>query len=326
MLDRRLLGWGVFFILVGAIPLATRAGLLDQAVVGRWPSLWPLLLVAWGVGLLLRRTPLEWIGGALSVTVFGVMGGGALAAGFGGVAGMGGCGGDQGGREFAAQRGTFAAAGQLNVELNCGSLVLGTADGSDWSVAGVEANGRAPKVVTDGSAVSIESESGGSAFGSGGGEARWTVVVPRAPELGLGLTLNAGEGAFELDGANLASVNLTLNAGSARLDLATTARLGDVNATVNAGSATIALPVGSRSANLSLNAGNLDVCLPAGTSLRVTWSGALGSNDLDDAGLVKVDGNTWTSPGFDAGQPHLELQVSANAGSFGLELGGVCDA
>lgn len=67
MLDRRLLGWGLFFILVGAIPLATRAGLIDPELVSRWPSLWPLLLVAWGLGLLLRRTPVEWIGGALSV-------------------------------------------------------------------------------------------------------------------------------------------------------------------------------------------------------------------------------------------------------------------
>lgn len=326
MLDRRLLGWGLFFILVGAIPLATRAGLIDSAVVGRWPSLWPLLLVAWGVGLLLQRTPLEWIGGALSVTVFGVMGGGALASGFGGVGGMGGCGGDQAGEEFATQRGTFAAAGQLDVELNCGTLVVVTADGAEWSVAGVDDDGETPNVVTEGASVSIESDRGGSVFGDGNGEATWNVVVPQAPELRLDLTLNAGEGRFELGSANLASVSLTLNAGSAHLDLATTARLGDVNATVNAGSATVALPAGSRSANLSLNAGNLGVCLPADAPLRVTWSGALGANDLDDAGLVKVDDNTWTSPGFDAGQPHLELQVSANAGSFGLDLGGTCDA
>src|SRR4029079_17884090 len=53
-LDRRLLGWGIFFVLLGAIPLAVRAGLLDRALVGQWPLLWPVLLIGWGLGLLLR--------------------------------------------------------------------------------------------------------------------------------------------------------------------------------------------------------------------------------------------------------------------------------
>ena len=43
--DRRLLGWGLFFVLLGAIPLAIRAGLLDKVVVSQWPLLWPVLLI-----------------------------------------------------------------------------------------------------------------------------------------------------------------------------------------------------------------------------------------------------------------------------------------
>ena len=49
--DRRLLGWGVFFILVGALPLAVRGGFLDAERVSSWPSLWPVLLIGWGLGL-----------------------------------------------------------------------------------------------------------------------------------------------------------------------------------------------------------------------------------------------------------------------------------
>lgn len=326
MLDRRLLGWGLFFILVGAVPLSTRAGLVDPAIVSRWPSLWPLLLVAWGVGLLLRRTRLEWIGGGLSVAVFGLMGGGLLATGFGGVPVMTGCGGDTNGAAFATQSGSFGASGQLNIEFNCGTLAVVAVDGSAWSVSGIEATGKAPNVVTNGAQVSIEADTGGSLFAGGGGEASWKVNVPRAPVIGLGVTLNAGQGTLDLGGANLAAVNLTLNAGSAKLVLAATARLGDVNATVNGASASIALPAGGRAVNLSLNAGSLEVCVPAGAPLRVTWGGALGSNDLDESGLVKVDNSTWTSAGFDAAEAHLELHVSANAGSFALDLGGTCDA
>lgn len=57
--DRRFLGWGVFFILLGAVPLVVRAGYLTQAqVAGSW-SLWPLILIGIGVGILLSRTRLE---------------------------------------------------------------------------------------------------------------------------------------------------------------------------------------------------------------------------------------------------------------------------
>jgi hypothetical protein len=324
-IDRRLLGWGAFFILVGGIPLAVRGGVLDEGLVSRWPALWPVLLIGWGLGLLLRRTPVDWLGGAVSAIVFGIMGGGALATGFGGVPVMSGCGGDASGTTFAAQQGTFTGAGQLNVEFNCGTLLIGAVDGADWNVSGSASAGRAPSVATSGSTVSIES-AGGGAFFEDLGESNWKVSVPRAPELGLGVTLNAGEGTADLAGATISSVSLTVNAGSFSMDLAGATRVGDVNATVNAGNATVSLPAGGRSANLSLNAGNLDVCVPAGAALRVRWSGTLGANDLDDSGLVMVDDNTWTSAGFVDSQPHLELHVTANAGSFGMSIGGTCDA
>src|SRR4051794_26724231 len=80
--DRRLLGWGLFFILLGGLPLAVQVGLIDQAVVNRWFVLWPLLLVGWGLSLLLRRSRIEWLGGAIAAVTLGLMAGGALATGF----------------------------------------------------------------------------------------------------------------------------------------------------------------------------------------------------------------------------------------------------
>jgi hypothetical protein len=322
-IDRRLLGWGAFFILVGTIPLAVRAGVLDATLVGRWASLWPLLLIGWGVGLVLRRTPLEWLGGAVTAITFGVMGGGLLATGFSGAPLFGGCGGGDG-RPFEAQRGSIASPGQLNVEFNCGTLEIAPAAGTEWTVSGTESEGRAPRITTSGSSVSIEGAPGGG-FLSGVGEARWSVGVPTGPSIGLGVTLNAGRGTADLTGASMSSVNLTVNAGSFELDLAGAAQLGSVNATVNAGEATLRLPSGERSVNLSLNAGSLDACMPAGSSVRIEWSGALGSNDLDDAGLTKVDDDTWVSPGFVEAQPHTEMHVSANAGSFDFDLRGACN-
>lgn len=323
-LDRRLLGWGLFFILLGAIPLATRAGLLDEELVGQWPLLWPILLIGWGLGLLLRGTPLALVGGAVTAITFGIMGGGALASGFGGVPFASGCSSDAPVTAFPARTGTLASAARVEMELNCGSLTVTTADGDGWAVAGADHDGQGPSIDTGTDRLSIESGNG-RAFGAGG-RSDWQVTIPRAPVIALGVTLNAGEGNLDLAGAAVSTVSMTLNAGAMTLDLDGTTQVGDVNGTVNAGSAAIALPAGDRSVNLSLNAGSLTVCVPPGSPIRVQWSGALGSNNFDGAGLTKVDDRTWTSPGFAATVPHVELQVSANAGSFELQFGGSCNA
>ena len=323
-LDRRLLGWGVFFILVGAIPLAVRGGFLDAERVVSWPSLWPALLIGWGLGLVLRSTPIEWIGGGVTAVVLGLMAGGALATGFRGVPIVSGCGGDGQGTAFVAQRGTLATGGQLNLEFNCGTMTVAAIDGSDWNVEGSDAGGRGPRVETAGTSVSIESP--GNTFFGESGRNTWTVGVPGGAQVGLGISVDAGQGTADLTGASITSASLSVNAGSFRLDLSNAALVGDVNATINAGDATISLPAGDRSANLSLNAGNVELCLPADAPIRVQWAGALGSNDLDEAGLTELEDDTWVSAGFVETAPHLELRVSANAGSFELTIGGACGA
>lgn len=322
--DRRLLGWGLFFILAGGIPLATRAGLLDSDVVGQWPLLWPLLLIGWGAGLLLRSTPFEWLGGAVAAITLGVMGGGALAAGFHGVSIASGCGSTGPATAFESRSGDFGPAGRADFEFNCGTFALTTSDGATWHVAGSDRDGRGPDISAGQSNLTVRTH--GSGVFDTAGRSTWNVSLPRSPALVLGLTLNAGEGTLDLAGATVSSATLTLNAGDLHVDLSGATAAGDLNATVNAGSASVALPAGDRDVDLSLNAGSLQLCLPVAAPVRVEWSGALGSNNFDSGGLVKVDQNIWTSVGFDAGQPHVELRVSANAGSFDLQFGGSCSA
>jgi len=322
--DRRLLGWGTFFILLGGIPLAVKAGLIDEELLSQWPQLWPVLLIGWGLGLLLRGTPLALVGGAVSAVTFGIMGGGLLVTGFGGIPVASGCTSNEPAVAFASQSGQLGSSGRAEIEFSCGTLTVGTADGSGWSVNGTDRNGTGPVVDTTGG-VSLRTKEIREFFGSSG-HAVWNVTLPKAPSLNLGVTLNAGEGRVDMAGATIASASITLNAGSLTVDLGNAAGAGDVNATVNAGSAGMTLPAGGRSVNLSLNAGSLKVCVPVGAALRVQWSGALGSNNFDAAGLTKVDNQTWTSSGFNASQPFAELHVSANAGSFELKFGGTCNA
>ena len=324
-LDRRLLGWGVFFILLGAIPLLVKAGLLDPVLVGQWPLLWPVLLIGWGLGLLLRGTSMALIGGAVTAITFGVMGGGALATGFSDVPFASGCSNVGAGTTFPARTGEFGANAQVNIELSCGTLAVGTVAGYGWSVEGTDGDGAGPKVASGGGMLAFSGSDGRGPFDSTG-RVNWRVNLPASSLLTLGFTVNAGEGDFVLDG-RYSSVNLTVNAGEGNLLLGGADEVGDVNATVNAGSVVVHLPPGDGSGNLTLNAGSMDVCLLPGTAVRVSWNGTLASNNFDDvANLQHVDDDTWTTVGFDVAQPHVELDVSANAGSFTLDMDGACDA
>jgi cell wall-active antibiotic response 4TMS protein YvqF len=328
-LDRRLLGWGLFFILLGFVPLAVRAGIADEKLVDQWPQLWPLILIGWGIGLVLRSTQGAWIGGAITAITLGVMGGGLITTGFAGVSWFSGCGGGGATTAFETQHGTFTDSGRMSISFDCGTIGVATAEGSDWSVGGSDPTGHGPDVTTGGGQVELTSpHANGNVFDVGRGRSTWNVSLPKATSLDVGLTLNAGDGTVNLSGARLTAFNLTVNAGSMRVDLASAEAVPHdaVNATVNAGSATISLPSFDGVANLSLNAGNLTACVPTGTALRVRWNGTLASHDLDGLGLVKVDQSTWTTPSFDASQAHVELQVSANAGDFKLKIGGTCGA
>jgi LiaF transmembrane domain len=327
-LDRRLLGWGVFFILLGAVPLAVRANAVDPDLVSRWPTLWPLLLIGWGVGLLLRGTPGHWLGGALTAITLGLMGGGAIATGFGGMPSIRGCGAG-GGTAFAAQQGTFATTGRMTIEFNCGTLAVTTADGSSWKVTGSDPDGAGPVVEKDpDGSITLKGQERVFAFHFGDARSTWNVTLPRTPSLATDVTLNAGDGTIDLSGASVEAFDVTVNAGQLRADLrnATSLPHDGLNATINAGKATLALPAFDGSVGLSLNAGSLAVCLPAGTAIQVHWNGTIASNDLAQSGLVQVDPSLWQSAGFNQGAPHVELDVSANAGSFSLQLGGSCGA
>src|SRR4051794_13862939 len=117
-IDRRILNWGIFFVLLGAVPLVWQAGIVDRDLVARSWQLWPLLVIAAGVGLVLRRTSFGFAGGVIAAGTFGVMLGGLLVVGPDFAALGRGCGAANG-RTFPAQAGSVTN-GTVTVEFNCG--------------------------------------------------------------------------------------------------------------------------------------------------------------------------------------------------------------
>ena len=103
---RGFLGWGVFLILAGAVPLLVRSGTVSEDQIGRLWSLWPLILIGIGIGLILSRTRFDFVGGLVVAATLGLMAGGLLSTGVDRLS-TGACGSDTSAVAFPAQDGTM---------------------------------------------------------------------------------------------------------------------------------------------------------------------------------------------------------------------------
>ena len=316
--DRGLLGWGIFLVIVGAIPLAVAQGWIPDDI--RWWELWPLILVGIGLAILLRRTSFAPLGGLVVAATFGAIVGGALAGG-GFPTLTGGCLGGTNGSPFPAQSGTLSGgSASVRLEMGCGDITVATATGSDWRIEGTSDGGRPPTIDRSGSSVKAQVASNGNVFGA---RSAWSVTLPTAPKTDLSISENAGSARLGLGGMDLGSLDATVNAGDGRIDLTGTTP-SHLAVTVNAGSARIQLPGASMSGDLTVNAGSISLCAAPGTALRLqTNDNITAGYDYAGHGLVQ-SGNTWTSPGWDTATVKIDLTTSANAGSFDLDPQGGC--
>lgn len=318
--NRSLLGWGVFFIVLGAVPLAVRSGMVDESWVTRAWDLWPLILIGAGMGLLLARTKAAVVGGLVVAVTAGLMGGSVLASGFDRFDigdRFGGCtfrAAD--GQPFPDQRGSVGATMRADIELDCGVLDVRPATGAGWVVSGSSQDGVTPAITGGADTLTIRAPRV-TGIGKAGGS--WTVELPRDTETRLDLSVNAGSARVDLAGMTLSRVAVSVNAGSAVLDLSDARAVERIDGDVNAGSLAVSLPRSDATGELSANAGSLRLCVPDGVDLRVRLEdNALGSNNFEERGLVRR-GDTWESRGFGAAEATIDLSASANLGSIDLD-------
>lgn len=316
---RGFLGWGVFLILAGAVPLLVRAGYITSEQLSRSWTLWPLILIGIGIGLVLARTRFDFLGGLIVAATFGLMVGGLLSAGVSGLSGAS-CGSGGGTPAFPVRDGAFSAAGDVELQLSCGELTVEMAQGSAWHLEGSDSDGVGPTVEAGASSLDIRSQhAGGTSWLGFGDRETWRLTLPTEPTIDLDLHLNAGSADVDLAGARLAGVGLEMNAGSATIDLGTVAAIATIDAQLNAGSLGLTLPNLSLTGTIQANAGAVRLCAPEGAGIRLhTGDSIISSYDYDGHGLVQ-DGSTWSTPGFDSAAVRIELDTRANAGSFTLD-------
>lgn len=320
--DRRLLNWGVFLVLVGGVPLAVHQGWIPRDLVARAWELWPLFLVGAGIGLILRATPLRPLGGIVVAATAGVIIGATVAVGIGGFSvGAFGCGpAATGAPRLLAQDGTFGGTtATVTLNARCASLEVGTASGSGWSIDVSGDESARPAVDAAADRLDVRSPSTPTALPFGATRATWQATLGTGTGMDLTLHLDGGDATVDLGGANLSRLAVEGNAiGDTRIDLSN-AHVGQLQVSANAASAAILLPAaGTLTGTIDANAASIELCAPSGVGLRlVPDQNITASNNYGARGLAR-NGDAWETAGYASAAARVELRTMGSAVSFTL--------
>jgi hypothetical protein len=261
--------------------------------------LWPLILVAIGLDLLLgRRNP------AISVIIVLLV----LAAGAGFLYANGGL----------QARGNLlstdlsvplngAKSASVSIDFGAGDLKVDTLEGDNSKLAA----GRLEYYQNSGRPVQTADSSGGKAtlhlsqgksgnngsfpgFGPGGG-LNWDVHLN--PQVDLDMNVNTGAGHTNLDLEDLKVTQLTI--------------------TIGAGGTEVVLPkaAGTTKAQVQSGAGGVQLDIPEGVEAHIQVKSGLGSVDVDER-FKKKDNNTFESDNYASATNKVELDINAGVGSI----------
>jgi len=313
---RGLLFWGLFFIPLGGVSLLVRAGALDPDLVAQAWRLWPLLLVALGLTLILGRSRAGILGTIVAGLALGTVAGGALAAGTPWIGNVGGCGTASSATDQRTEdSGTFAGPASVALDMNCGSLDVSMTTGNDWHLI-ADYRDVPPRVEQSVDSLAVHTP---DVFGDR--RQAWQVELPSDQTSDVAITANATTGTIRLAGATLATLKAGLNAGDLRIDTSE-GRVSTVDVSVNAGRLRIRTD-GDLHGNLSANAGSLELCAPPDAALRIKVEEQLTfGHNLDDRGLTRT-GDIWTRDGSPGGGL-VDLAIQGNAANLTLDPDGGC--
>jgi len=306
--------WGLFLLLLGAIPLLDQQGVIDVDQFTELGRLWPLGIIAVGVAILISRTQVAILGTALAAVILGGLAGGAIAAGGGFIFNFGDCGvSSSSGMQQLTREGALDAGAGVELEFNCGSLDVATRADGTWQLDAAY-RGAAPAVDATGDRLVLKTPR------TGVRRHEWSLLLPRDRIDTLEAGINAGSGTINLDDTSLDRLAVHANAGDVKV-LALGASIALLDVEMNAGRVRLDLG-GQVTGSVSVNAGSIDVCVPADAELRLTVREQLtfGTN-LGQRGLTRT-GDLWQRAG--SGGPVIQLEISGNAGSFNLDPSGGC--
>ena len=315
--DRSRLNWGIFLIVLGAVPLAYHQGAISPAAIGEAWRLWPLIIVGIGLTIILSRTPAFFVGGLVVAVCLGLVFGSILAVGP-----NVGCGGDGKSPRTVSQVGSFDGQPTVELDLQCGSANVTTSTDGLWHVDASNSGGNVPQVTASNGRLQVGSTTGGNwSFTRGTDD--WRIQLPAGSDINLNSSLDMGDAHFSLNSAKLASARFTLNLGELNLDLSG-AQVGNLNVSTNLGRAEVTLDAASDlTGRLHTNLGKLEVCIPEGLGVSVTSTSSLSSSEFGEAGLIR-HGATWQTLNYYTATHKADLTVDTSLGSVEFKDAGGC--
>ena len=305
--------WGLFLVVLGGIPLLVRAGALGETVFDDAWRLWPLLLVGVGLAIILGRRARAMVTIVLALAL-GTVGGGALASGDIPAAYVGDCVATRAPMERVTQGGALETPATVRLDMDCGEMEVTTTTTASWSLE-ADHLGAPPSVSATASSLDVTVPDQ-----SGPHRQVWSLGLPMSSTRAVVITANAASATLTLRGMDLDRFQAEINAGDLRLN-GTEARIARLDLSMNAGRARITL-AGSTRGSLSANAGAMDLCVASDAALvlrvpdRLTFA-----HNLERRGLAH-EGEAWRRSGS-SGET-IELTIDGNAASFTLDPEGGC--
>jgi hypothetical protein len=313
--NRTLLYAGVFLVAIGGVVVAADLGVVDEAILADALSLWPLAVIALGLGLVLRRTRVSLSGGMLAAAVPGLLLGSAFAV----VPDIGHfCGQAFGPTQEVSREGVFSEPATISVTIDCGSLDVTTQRGYWQLDTRTTDPDRAPIIVQAGNYLAVESTGHDGWLGMDPDD--WDLRLPTGEISDLALNVSAGQGDIDLAGTAIGRLSISADASDVDID-ASTASVTNLTADVNFGDLSIHLPAGDVTASFEVDAGHARVCIPNGVGLRLTSTADAGSVTV---GGVDHSGKVWQSPDYASAEHHADLEVNVNFGAFEINPMGGC--
>lgn len=309
--DRSRFGWGLFLVILGLVPLAVAANVVDGSAVRQAWQLWPLVLIGLGVGLLIGRTRGALVSTLIVSISLGLAAGGLLAGAGGGVLARGAC--SPGGTGGAAPTGTLTSGTTVTIEGGCGDLYVNAQAGSAWQASGDGASDL--KVETGPQSIRIRP--GGDLLSRDGGSL--TVALPTDPHLALRLKSGLGDLSVALPGAHLNGLQADVSFGSGVLDLTGATLTGTLDGSFSFGSGTVVLAGGAYSGTISSSFGSLAVCAPPGVAVHVTAHSGVGSVAVGEG--FEAVGDGWQTADYATATQRADLHLSTSFGSLSITRG-----
>ncbi len=294
---RRGLVGPVILIGLGVVFLLNNLGMLDWGVWLFFLRLWPVLLIAIGLDLLVGRRSI-WGSLLVVVIMLGVLAGGVV------LYQQRGWGGTELTRQIISRPLGEATRAEVRVNFGLRDLSVEALSQEGNLIEGTAELYRGERLVEHYGVVGEEAEYSLSPGGETWNEfpgwperiGRWEVALN--PSIPIVLTIDSGVGETVLDLQELEVVDLSVDVGLGTMHLTLPAE-GELEGDLNAG------------------IGAVEILVPQGMALRMRVDGGL-SNVIVPAGYVR-DGDVYTSPGYASAENRVQLRVEGGIGQIRVQ-------